>query len=165
MGEHRTSTISDVAAAAGVSIRTVSHVINNSPLVAAASRIRVQQQIAALNFRPSSRARALASGRSSLIGVVQDGPNANVIGVFQRGIVDICAALGYELAVHPARFCTPDLIDDIENFVVQSRIDDLILLPPVSELSSIPEALSRRRIPDRHRGGAYSGLRCCIGER
>ncbi len=143
----RSTTISDVARVAGVSIRTVSRVLNKSPKVAAASRERVEATIQQLGFSPSSRARALASGRSSLIGVVQDDPNAHVIGVLQRGIVDICAAQGYELVVHPARFSDPDLVRDVENFAMRSRIDGLIVLPPISEVSSIPIALTRLGVP------------------
>ncbi|WP_374293599.1 LacI family DNA-binding transcriptional regulator [Sphingomonas sp.] len=147
MSNYRTTTISDVAQAAGVSIRTVSRVLNKSPKVAAASRARVEKTIKQLDFRPSSRARALASGRSSLIGVVQDDPNAHVIGEFQRGIVDVCASLGYELVVHPAQFGAATLSADIENFAIRSRIDGLIILPPISEVASIPLTLSRLNVP------------------
>ena len=147
VGEYRSTTINDVAEAAGVSIRTVSRVLNKSPKVGAASRERIEAVIRELRFSPSSRARALASGRSSLIGVVQDDPNAHVIGVLQRGIVDVCAALGYELVVHPARFADPDLIRDVEAFIARSRIDGLIVLPPVSEVSQIPLALAHMGVP------------------
>ncbi|WP_245739093.1 LacI family DNA-binding transcriptional regulator [Sphingomonas rubra] len=140
-------TISDVASAAGVSIRTVSRVLNKSDKVAADSRERIEATIRDLGFSPSSRARALASGRSSLIGVVQDDPNAQVIGVLQRGIVDICAASGYELVVHPARFAAPDLVDNIRDFALRSRIDGLIVLPPVSEVAALPRALARLKVP------------------
>lgn len=147
MSDYRSITITDVAQAAGVSIRTVSRVLNNSPKVGAAAREKIQATIEELGFSPSSRARALASGRSSLIGVVQDDPNAHVIGVFQRGIVDVCAAQGYELVVHPAKFGDPDLTRNIEDFARRSRIDGLIVLPPISEASSIALALTKRGVP------------------
>ncbi len=147
LGGYRSTTISDVARAAGVSIRTVSRVLNQSPKVGAAARERITATIQELGFSPSGRARALASGRSSLIGVVQDDPNAHVIGVFQRGIVDVCAALGYELVVHPAKFGDPGLTRDIEGFARRSRIDGLIVLPPISEAASIPPALARLGVP------------------
>ncbi|HEX8445589.1 MAG TPA: LacI family DNA-binding transcriptional regulator [Sphingomonas sp.] len=147
VGRYRSITIADVAAAAGVSIRTVSRVLNDSPKVAAKARERIKQTIDELGFRPSSRARALAYGRSSLIGVVQDDPNAHVIGVLQRGIVDVCAAAGYELVVHPAKFADLDLTHSIEDFARRSRIDGLILLPPISESSAIPLALMQMGVP------------------
>ena len=147
MSGYRSATITDVAQAAGVSIRTVSRVLNKSPKVGAASRERVEAIIRELGFSPSSRARALASGRSSLIGVIQDDPNAHVIGVLQRGIVEVCAAAGYELVVHPARFADPNLTRDVENFALRSRVDGVIVLSPVSEVSSVPLALSRLHVP------------------
>ena len=140
-------TITQVAEAAGVSIRTVSRVLNDSPKVAAEVRERIKATIETLGFRPSSRARALAFGRSSLIGVIQDDPNAHVIGVLQRGIVEVCAAKGYELVVHPAKFGHPELMPSIEDFARRSRIDGLIVLPPISEASSIPMALSQLGVP------------------
>ena len=147
MSSYRSTTISDVAQAAGVSIRTVSRVLNNSPKVAESAREKIKATISELSFSPSSRARALASGRSALIGVVQDDPNAHVIGVFQRGIVDVCAALGYELVVHPAKFGDPGLTRNIEDFARRSRIDGLIVLPPISEAASIPLALAKLGVP------------------
>ncbi|HEX8485338.1 LacI family DNA-binding transcriptional regulator [Sphingomonas sp.] len=147
MSSFKSVTITQVAEAAGVSIRTVSRVLNDSPKVAAEVRERIKATIETLGFRPSSRARALAFGRSSLIGVIQDDPNAHVIGVLQRGIVEVCAAKGYELVVHPAKFGHPELMPSIEDFARRSRIDGLIVLPPISEASSIPMALSQLGVP------------------
>ena len=72
-------TISDVAYRAGVSIRTVSRVLNNSPRVSDDTRARIEQAITSLSFRPSLRARALATGRSFLIGIVHNDRNALVL--------------------------------------------------------------------------------------
>ncbi|MFD2783696.1 LacI family DNA-binding transcriptional regulator [Novosphingobium pokkalii] len=93
-------TIEDVAAAAGVSIRTVSRVLNKSPKVNAQTRERIEAAIAALRFRPSLRARALAMRRSFLIGLIHNDRNALVLDSIQRGIVSVTAAQGYELIVH-----------------------------------------------------------------
>lgn len=64
------ATIFDVAARAGVGVGTVSRVLNNSPLVAEATRSRVLDVIAELGYRPSSMARGLSLGRTNTIGVV-----------------------------------------------------------------------------------------------
>lgn len=141
------ATINDVAAVAGVSIRTVSRVLNRSPKVNAATRLHVQQVIDAMGFSPSLRARALATGRSSLIGMVHDDPNALVLDTVQRGIVEQCVARGYELVIHPAVHGECDVLAEILAFVRRSRIDGLIVLPPVSELSAIPEALAALNVP------------------
>lgn len=59
-----------VAARAGVSGQTVSRVINGSPRVDPATRVRVEQAMADLGYRPHHAARALRTGRSQTIGLV-----------------------------------------------------------------------------------------------
>jgi len=58
------ATVFDVAGLAGVSIKTVSRVVNREPHVRPSTRERVDQAIAALNYRPDEAARLLASHRS-----------------------------------------------------------------------------------------------------
>ena len=62
-------TILDVASRAGVGVGTVSRVLNNSEHVTEATRDKVNAAIAELDYRPSSAARALSSGRSSFVPV------------------------------------------------------------------------------------------------
>jgi DNA-binding LacI/PurR family transcriptional regulator len=63
------STMHDVARVAGVSIKTVSNVINDYPHVRPTTRDRVLEAIAALNYRPNLSARGLRSGRTGVIGL------------------------------------------------------------------------------------------------
>jgi DNA-binding LacI/PurR family transcriptional regulator len=60
----------DVAERAGVSIRTVSNVVNGFPLVAPNTRERVQRIIDELQYRPNAAARHLRGGRSGIVGLV-----------------------------------------------------------------------------------------------
>ncbi|WP_315763471.1 LacI family DNA-binding transcriptional regulator [Sphingomonas sp. Y38-1Y] len=135
-------TIHDVAARAGVSIRTVSRVLNDSPKVNGETRDRIEAAIAAMGFVPSLRARALATGRSFLIGLVHDDPNALVLDAVQRGIVAACAARGYEMVVHPAQGSGAALIDDIARFARRSRVDGIFVLPPVCEAAGLAARLT-----------------------
>lgn len=134
------TTIADVAARAGVSIRTVSRVLNRSPLVNAATREAVEAVIAGLNFRPSARARGLATGRSYLLGLVHNDRNALVLDPLQRGMVGAAAARGYELVVHPVAMAG-DPAADVRDFVQRSRVDGVVVVPPVSGLDGIAETL------------------------
>ncbi|MBB5698410.1 LacI family DNA-binding transcriptional regulator [Sphingomonas yantingensis] len=133
-------TIHDVAARAGVSIRTVSRVLNRSTKVNSETRARIDAAIAALGFSPSLRARALATGRSFLIGLVHDDPNALVLDAVQRGIVAAASARGYEMVVHPAG--GDAAVEDIAAFARRTRVDGLIVLPPVCEAAGLAESLS-----------------------
>lgn len=59
--------LSDVAARAGVSVKTVSNVINDYPHITARTRAKVEDAIAALNYKPNVSARSLRKGRSDFI--------------------------------------------------------------------------------------------------
>ncbi|WP_294320709.1 LacI family DNA-binding transcriptional regulator [uncultured Sphingomonas sp.] len=137
------TTIADVAARAGVSIRTVSRVLNRSPLVNAATREQVEAVVAALHFRPSARARGLATGRSFLLGLVHNDRNALVLDPLQRGIVGAAVARGYELVVHPVASGDGDPVADVLDFAGRSRVDGVVVVPPVSGVAGVAEALGR----------------------
>lgn len=138
----REATINDVAQAAGVSLRTVSRVLNNSPKVSIAARARIDAAIQKLGFTPSSRARALAQGRSFLIGLIYDDPNALVLDEIQRGMVGVCALRGFEVVIHPCSYHAPHLLDDLAAFVRRSRVDGVVVVPPVSERGDVAAVLN-----------------------
>ncbi|HET9511591.1 MAG TPA: LacI family DNA-binding transcriptional regulator [Sphingomonas sp.] len=141
------STIRDVAVSAGVSIRTVSRVLNRSPKVNAETRERVEMAIAHLGFRRSARARGLATGRSYLIALLHNDRNALVLDTLQRGIVEAASARGYELVVHPAPADDGRVVEDILDFAARSRVDGLVVMAPVSGIAGVPEELAAAGIP------------------
>ncbi|SDA35350.1 LacI family DNA-binding transcriptional regulator [Sphingomonas sp. NFR15] len=140
-------TITDVAEAAGVSIRTVSRVLNHSPKVNAGTREKIEAAIVRLNFRPSARARALAMGRSFLIGMVHNDRNALVLEAVQRGIVGEAAPEGYELIMHSTPPVNNRAIEDVMDFVRRSRVDGVLVLPPVSGIPGLAAALAEEGVP------------------
>jgi LacI family transcriptional regulator len=73
-------TITDVAALAGVSIKTVSRVLNSEPNVRDGTRERVLSAVNKLNYKPNLAARALAGSRSYLIGLYYDNPSPGAPG-------------------------------------------------------------------------------------
>ncbi|NHK26415.1 LacI family DNA-binding transcriptional regulator [Parvularcula flava] len=138
----RLPTIADVARACGVSMRTVSRVINGARNVKPATRVKIEQEIERLKFRPNPQARGLAASRSYLLGLVYDMPNALYLDTIQRGITGTCRSSGYELVIHPCESTGSDtVIADTLSFVRRSNIDGLIVLPPVSEMAALPPAL------------------------
>jgi len=68
------ATMRDVAKAAGVSVATVSHVVNDKPgaRIGDETRRRVQDAVAALGYRPNALAKTLSQGTSRFIGLVTD---------------------------------------------------------------------------------------------
>lgn len=73
-------TIKEVAQRAGVSIRTVSRVLNDHPHVATETREQVLRVIQELDFRPSAAARYMRTGQSQLIGFLTDELAQNAFG-------------------------------------------------------------------------------------
>jgi DNA-binding LacI/PurR family transcriptional regulator len=82
----RAVVMADVAKLAGVSLQTVSRVINDSPHVREETRERVQDAMRKLEYRPNPVARALVTGRSRTLGVVSFdttlyGPASTLFGI------------------------------------------------------------------------------------
>lgn len=94
------ATIVDVAAAAGVSTSTVSYVLSGKRTISPATRSRVHRAIAELGYRPHAGARALASNRTDVIGLVaplREDVDVNVIMQFVRSVTT--TARGHDLDV------------------------------------------------------------------
>ena len=140
-------TIADVAARAHVSIRTVSRVINGSPKVNAETRATILSAIEALGFRPSARARGLATGRSYLIGMIHNDRNVLVLGEVQRGLATEATAQGYEVIAHATPTGDDGSIEDVLDFVRRSRVDGVVILAPVSGVPGLADALQDVGIP------------------
>lgn len=127
------ATINDIARLAGVSKKTVSRVINRSPLVREDTRERVNALMREYDYVPDPQARGLAFRRSFLIGLVFDNPTAQYIVNMQYGILDALRESGYELVVHPCDSKRDDYIEGIRSFVLKQKLHGVILIPRVSE--------------------------------
>ena len=134
-------TIGDVAALAGVSIKTVSRVFNSEPNVAPATRSLVQTAITALGYSPNHSARSLAARESLTLGLLYDNPSPNYIHQVQRGALQSCQEAGYDLLLHPCEFGNKTISDEIINLHRQGRFDGVILTPPLSDMAAAVDAL------------------------
>ena len=140
-------TITDVAKAAGVAIKTVSRVLNNEPRVRPATRERVMAAVKALNYYPSLSARGLAGRRSCLIGLVYENPSPNYIMDVQNGAMARCREERFQLIMHHYNGRGADLATDIGRLVDQTHIDGLVLTPPLSSSKELIQALDARKLP------------------
>ncbi len=93
------TTIRDVARRAGVGLGTVSRVLNNSPLVSPATRQRVLDVIAELQYRPSPMARGLSLGKTLTIATIVPFFTRPSVVERLRGIEANLAGSGYNLVV------------------------------------------------------------------
>ncbi|RVQ68796.1 LacI family DNA-binding transcriptional regulator [Croceicoccus ponticola] len=129
----RQPTINDVARVAGVSKKTVSRVINRSPLLKADTREKVEAAIRELAYVPNPQARALALRRNFLIGLLHDNPNAQTVLNVQEGVLDAIRDTDFALVVRPVDRHSPRMLDDIRDFLEKQRLFGVLILPPVSE--------------------------------
>lgn len=90
-------TLADVAAAAGVSLMTVSRVVNDRPGVGADTRRRVRQAIEALGYRPNIVARGLKAASSRSIGLMVPDVTNPYFPEIVRGAEDVASQHGYTL--------------------------------------------------------------------
>jgi len=127
------STINDVARLAGVSKKTVSRVINRSPLLNEETRERVEKVIRELGYVPNPQARALALRRNFLVGLIHDNPNAQMVLNVQQGILEALAGTEFEMVVRPVDRNSAAMLDDVRTFLERQRLFGVVLLPPISE--------------------------------
>ena len=136
------STIDDVALRAGVSIKTVSRVLNDEPNVRAATRERVMQAAAELEYRPNLSARRLAANRAFVIAMLYDNPKApDYVAEVQHGALQACRARGYDLLIHPCDSLSPTVVDEVLDLHHQATVDGFMVLQPVSDNQVLNQAL------------------------
>ena len=93
----QTVTIYDVAREAGVSMATVSRVVNGNPNVKPSTRKKVTDVIDRLNYRPNAVARGLASKKTTTVGVIIPDVTNLYFSSLARGIYDIASMYNYNI--------------------------------------------------------------------
>ncbi len=139
-------TIGDVSRAAGVSIKTVSRVLNKEKYVAAETRARVEAAAARLGFHPNFAARALAGHRSFQIALIYDNPSPYFAQNIQAGVRERCALDGYRMIAQPCDSGSASLIEEIGSLIDQAQLDGVILTPPFTERADVRGELVRRAV-------------------
>jgi LacI family transcriptional regulator len=134
-------TIDDVAELAGVSIKTVSRVLNQEPHVRESTRERVLAAAKELDYTPNISARALAGSRSYLIGLYYDNPSPGYVGQIEHGAMTACRRAGYHLIVEEIQETGTPLRDRIAAFQARVRPEGVILTPPLCDLPELLDAL------------------------
>lgn len=139
--------IEDVAGAAGVSMKTVSRVLNEEPNVSEATRARVREVVERLQYRPHPSARVLAGRRSYLVAMLYDNPSGNYLMEVEQGVLDACQAQHYNLMLAPLAYDANDIVSKVEALVLQSGIDGVVLTPPITDDAALLARLDELDIP------------------
>ncbi len=139
------TTIKEVAQLAGVSISTVSHVINDTRFVSSDRRERVEQAMRDVGYMPNGVARTLRSGKSHTIGLMLPDSSNPYFAEIARGIQNAAFNMGYGVLV-----CNTD--DELEKealygtLLIEKQVDGVILIAAGASGAHI-RALQKRGIP------------------
>jgi LacI family transcriptional regulator len=120
------ATIKDVAALAGISYTTVSHVVNKTRPVSEEVRVKVEAAIKSLDYVPSAVARSLKAKSTATIGLLVPNSLNPYFAELARGIEDYCERNGYCVIL-----CNsdddPDKQRNYLRVLLEKRIDGLIV--------------------------------------
>ncbi|GER17722.1 LacI family DNA-binding transcriptional regulator [Variovorax boronicumulans] len=141
------ATIKDVALQAGVSVTTVSHVVNDTRHVSAKVRERVELAIRELGYVPNAMARSLKSNTTSTLGMLIPNSSNPYFAEIVRIVEDRCFGAGYTLVL-----CNTDDEPRRQSVYLQvlaeRRIDGLIVVSTgADEDDSLATQLRGLRIP------------------
>lgn len=152
-----TATIYDVAALAGVSIKSVSRVLNGGPNVSPALEAKVRAAVESLDYRPSLSARTLAGASSYLIAAFVDaeltlehwrsGRGNDYLSRLEYGALVECRRAGYHLLVELVDYGSPSLEANLLSLLRSLRPDGVLLTPPNSDDPRVLDVLERNGTP------------------
>lgn len=173
----KSATIVDVAKAAGVSLATVSRVLNNEDHVRPEKRERVLQAMSQLGYTVNQQARSLRGGRSNTVGLVVRDLGSGYVGEIVRGIDQELDNANYDLVLYTTHRSERR---DFAHMAAMTRglIDGLLLVLP-RDPSAYVRTLRQRQFPyvvidhqgvdgrgpavrAQHRQGAYDATRYLI---
>ncbi|WP_458718345.1 LacI family DNA-binding transcriptional regulator [Pseudomonas gregormendelii] len=139
------ATIKDVAALAGISYTTVSHVVNKSRPVSEEVRIKVEAAIKTLDYVPSAVARSLKAKTTATIGLLVPNSLNPYFAELARGIEDYCERNGYCVILCNSDD-NPDKQRSYLRVLLEKRIDGLIVASAGGD-AGLAEGLAAVRTP------------------
>ena len=154
-------TIYEVAKASGVSLATVSRVINHQGNVTEKTKEKVEATIKRLGYKPSGLAQALATNKSTNIGVVIPRANYVYISSVLNGIAEVAKEKGFAISLFLTSHSKQDAISVVEK-VITSHVDGAIIFDDELEEEDISEITSYY-VPTIVINNKVEGERCgCI---
>ncbi len=135
-------TIHDVAARAGVSVATVSRVLNGKELVREETSRQVLEVAKSLRYVPNVAARTLSIRRSQTIGIVLPEVHGEFFSEVIRGIDLAARAAGYHILVSGSHSDANEMIDVLD--AMRGRVDGLVVMAPDVALTPLREQLAHK---------------------
>jgi LacI family transcriptional regulator len=140
------ATIRDVAEKAGVSVATVSHVINGTRKVAPETEARVRRVMEELGYQPNAIAQSLRKRTTYAIGILVSDITNPFFATLVRGAEDAALEAGYSVIV-----CNSDEDPQKEDMYIRAlwrrRIDGMLIAPTRDGTSPAIQELVQRKLP------------------
>jgi LacI family transcriptional regulator len=143
---HAQATVEDIARAAGVSVATVSRVLNSSPKVASPTRRRVLRVLDELDYTPNNLARNLRARALRVFGLVIPDIRNAVYTSLHRGVEDVARASGFFVLLANTDEHA-DRQTEYLRMLVAERVAGVILVAAAGTLAEPIHALLRVGIP------------------
>ena len=143
---HALATVADIARAAGVSVATVSRVLNSSPKVAQPTRRRVLRVLDELGYAPNNLARNLRARALRVFGLVIPDIRNPVYTALQRGVEDVARASGFFVLLANTDEA-PEREAEYLRMLLAERVAGAIVVPTANARLDAVESLLRARIP------------------
>lgn len=140
------ATIYDIADMAGVSAKTVSRVLNDDKAVKPATRSRVLEVLARVDYRPNAHARQLRMGAHPSVGLLLEDPTSGYQARFHHAMLTACMEAEKFLAVELFSPHMTSWEDYLDRFIRNSQIGDVILLPTLCDFGPLKSFLKDRKI-------------------
>lgn len=119
-------TIYDVAKEADVSLATVSRVINGSEVVREDTRMKVQEAIEKLGYKPNAIAQGLALQKTTTIALIVPEASFFYTGQIINGLIDVAKIYKYNIVLHTTTEGISEMNDIIET-IIKSRVDGVVI--------------------------------------
>lgn len=152
-------TIYDVAKDAGVSLATVSRVINGSDVVKGPTRDKVEAAIDKLGYKPNAIAQGLALQKTTTIGLVIPEASFTYTGQIINGVIAVAGMYNYNIMLHTTTEGITDIKDIIET-IIKSHVDGVVIYND-KLLENEMDTLSKYNIPIVIIGNKISGKSIC----
>lgn len=139
------ATVQDVAKTAGVSVGTVSRVLNGSPAVSQSSKEKVTAAVRQLNYRPLASARDLRRDRTMRILALAKNLNSPVISEAFRGVSDAAALSGYVSLIAPTAG-DPEREQQLVDMLRNGSVDGLVMFSPTMPDEDIADMAEQQSV-------------------
>ena len=164
-------TIYDVAKEAGVSLATVSRVINGLAIVSEPTRKKVEEAIDKLGYKPNAVAQGLALQKTTSIALLVPEASFGYTGQIINGLIDVAKIYKYNIVLHTMTEGIVDIAEVIDD-VIKSRVDgvviynDKLMVDELAELNKyeMPIVIIGNRMSDKTLSSVFVDIERAVYE-